>query len=859
MAANRPRIGTVFEVSNSDMTMDELEGLVSKAKSIKKALREESRGNFDLAIFTDLEKGYAKFVTQARANSKYAKEAEKSLQDYSLKIGMGDSFSTRKAPVSAYSRVVEDKRQAAAVKAMDVDRNGAAVRYNDKTKAAHVLYETSDFDTVGRKFTGHATWSVDQIRKNKELEQANVVGTAQWKKGIHGRMDKRVAVYNEKLNWARQWKNRHNPIAKAIRRSHRNKTFGGRALNKATSLAKKAGITLAVAAISTAIGTAVKFLSRLPDIARDVLKIAGQNSMLNLTPEIVAEYKGLAKVLFGKEDVDIVKGYHGWVHSTAGDVVNNNIEGAFGKLAAVLSLGGGTAITAMAGYLSKNPNYTTDKVSRAVTNDIMRATFGGQAIGYSGGDMNVAHSANMAALKAENPEAAYFVNALYRRWEQIEGSERDAILDCVVNQHADFTEEMMRYLDTPDALKDTGAVAYERSGEVANKGYSIFAQIGSSLEGILRNILAAVEPILEWLRHMYYGLLEGLNESVLFKGRFDVQIGEYYRQNRQDNAIAERSVKQQKAFALWKLNETREKLGIKESPDEMHSTGGWMLNLSPQETVDALSALGLLRHLEAKEAELRKQKTAAKPRRVADVTPVADNFAALGYAQGRMHANSVVLEKLVGVYENKGAEGLRELIADRQRTAHNYENRPFKFTTHTGYNWRDPITDEANPSFDQYIASTKEIVALAQKILDIDTHTVAAGKNPRMNTGYYTGGDAKYDNAVLVEKGSEKQLLQSKLIEGLDNVKYSPAFIGSKLVENLWESLSSGDIKVRVNITEGQRDWYFHLIDDRQGSPTRGKEVGSIHQTTNPFTTGIADSNVLDVQSITTSTSKPFP
>jgi hypothetical protein len=53
--------------------------------------------------------------------------------------------------------------------------------------------------------------------------------------------------------------------------------------------------------------------------------------------------------------------------------------------------------------------------------------------------------------------------------------------------------------------------------------------------------------------------------------------------------------------------------------------------------------------------------------------------------------------------------------------------------------------------------------------------------------------------------------------------------MGSRLVNDIWNGITSNAIRVEVHINADEKDYNFHLVDDRTG-----KEIGRIRETGKP-------------------------
>jgi len=286
-------------------------------------------------------------------------------------------------------------------------------------------------------------------------------------------------------------------------------------LNKTLKEAKVSAIGAIVWTISTAVGAMVKFLSHLPNVASDIRKIATKGAQYNITEDLLKQYRALGKAMGMDNNGELFSEAQGSIHAKLGDIIHGDLNASISAMAAVSAIANGKSIDSMVDYyrgIVKDP----DKVMREVTNDVMKASFLGKAVGKDRLDPNEAFSSNVRAAEIDFGMGR-LLSYMFEYWQKItNGKEKDEIRRKVVEEDADFITLMWDYMGQPLSDRDvSGGVEAERAEEVAKSFGKLKALYESVRDGILLKILALMEPISDWLRMLLIHTLEFLNKFPL--------------------------------------------------------------------------------------------------------------------------------------------------------------------------------------------------------------------------------------------------------------------------------------------------------------------------------------------------------
>ena len=349
---------------------------------------------------------------------------------------------------------------------------------------------------------------------------------------IGRRLDKRKDDYNKELAWAKE--NKKHPIAKAILRSHRNRTFGGRALNRAMGSVRRAAIGTAVGVISAAVGAMVKFLSSLPDIARDVAKLVSASIKYNIPIETLREYDRMGQALFGdkKTGEDVFRGFLGTIVDKAGSMTDGNIESILGRFVGLSSKVGGASNNAVIGYFQKDSKTQTDDVMKAAINDFMKATFGGITLEKEGLTSGEAFRGNIKVF--ENAYGSHAAQLATELFAYMDSPENRATLATAKRSGDYFGTGRGRLSTFPNtnissSIDNTNAIAGMRE---LNR---LRADAESVRAGILTHILANIEPVVSFLRQILRAVLNIANKVT--DGQFQAAVDDFNIKAAADNAL----------------------------------------------------------------------------------------------------------------------------------------------------------------------------------------------------------------------------------------------------------------------------------------------------------------------------------
>jgi hypothetical protein len=830
MAKPKSRNGSVVELSadgdptdidKKGLSADQFHTLMGIVKRFKQDFHAKGLG---FGVQGDIGSRSLKVVTQALTSSPEVKALQESIDSY-VKGILGKGTKEKPTPgamVRGADVVVEARRMAmqsqVAASLAAGTKTASDMRYDKHTKNLHSVYERGD--PLAKVLGQREYWSNKKEADNKALLDEKILslqpGTKQFRKRIHGNWDKKVAEYEAKVEWAKKKENRNNPLAKAIRKAERNKTAGGRFLNRAQSLAKASVIGMVLGAISAAVGTAVKFLSSLPEIAGTVNKIANKSTLLNLPKELIQDYRTLSKAVLGNESTGIVQGFHTELHSKAKSVVSGDISGFLGKLAPMLTLGGGSAIFASTSYFANPNGDNVDKLGRAVINDTVRASFMRKTLQGMAKSEHSAFSTNIADVEGEGRE---WITALFTRWEQIgDIIKREAIQNAVI-KGGDFTALMMDYLKNPSALDVASPLTHGRAEEVGNTARGVMAGISSVLEGILLKILAAVEPLVEIIRYGFFSILEGLNKSVLFKGQFNEVLYEHYQANIQKNIEAKEINERQMKLAEQKVDSLSKKLGITNSDDldkfyERFANKKGTSGLSTEDAVELATAMHFLKSTRDKTAELKGDKARSGRVRVPGITPIGYAQEAYSFAVGKMDeylditANAVLREDL---------SDTNVLLRKREtllRQAEELENSPWGHVDYGILARADKLTGEKYWNSDAKAEGYRRYADALEKLISMNAD------ERKQLTDSMNKDTLKYEGSVKAREFSEKQAMQSQFVENVaaGNVNYASLEAAKNAaMQNIIQSVNEGKIRVEVNINKDEKNYTFRLVDSRTG------------------------------------------
>jgi hypothetical protein len=213
----------------------------------------------------------------------------------------------------------------------------------------------------------------------KLFEAEQTPGTPEFEAKIKRRLDKHAANDDIATKWAKL--NRGHPVAKAILKNRRNRTAGGRVLNKALSAARFGAIGAILSVITTAVGMMVKFLSGLPALAENVRKMANRGAVLGVTDGKLRQLESLEGRLGGL-DKGAVGEYLYAMHSKIADVATSEgMVEVIDKLSPLLSRSetGSTLISKIAHY-SVGQNTDTNGLGNDLLNAILMISMQGKTL-----------------------------------------------------------------------------------------------------------------------------------------------------------------------------------------------------------------------------------------------------------------------------------------------------------------------------------------------------------------------------------------------------------------------------------------------------------------------------------------------
>jgi hypothetical protein len=341
----------------------------------------------------------------------------------------------------------------------------------------------------------------------------------------------RIAQYGKDytVKWAK--KNRRNPLAKEILRRERDRTAGGKILNRTTAVARAAAIGAVVTAIGASVSAAVRFLAQLPAIATNVHKIAIKGQTYNMPEHKVREYEAIEKSV--RLDSGVFSSVFGGMVSTLSDIVTGGMPDTISKAAAFLSMDGMSPIDAIVRYTT-GIDKDVERLFRTMFNSALRLSFQGKDTTHRQGGLS------FSAALAEN--AQVMEKAFPGMGNVLLGFGNAAEKNLTKKQleEAKSSSDIFKYIVS--ALGKSSAVSAQTATPVehheADRVAGVFADISTTLanirDGILTQILAALEPLASWLMVIAKGILA----NPIFKGRFDSLVASLDVANNEKNVAS---------------------------------------------------------------------------------------------------------------------------------------------------------------------------------------------------------------------------------------------------------------------------------------------------------------------------------
>ena len=616
MAKAKPN-GTAIEINNLKMTLSEYKALMARIRTGNQKSAYEA--GYTSAVEGDYEDGTIKFLIDAEEESEAVK---KQVDDLNALIGgfTGDDpsvqFTARGTRLRTKSYHLDSSSQLSKLKAMttksalnvNYDRNkkqvtvmteanakslisrvagviGDGHRIEDNNLALKKLLYAEDvndpeYDDEHKRLQNLAKIQPDHplaMRYASMVQKINnrddkarlrkaiqTPGTPEFDDAVELGLNRRVARENAQLAWAK--KNKKLPIAKAmmrsIKRRRRGATAGGRLLNKAIGYARATAIGAVVSVIGTAVVSMVKFLSELPAIASNVHKLASKGVQYNVSEAILAQYKDFAHRLTGDENgIELFGGFMGNIHGALASVVNNDIEGAIGPVAAMSSKAGGWTIRAMTKYLNGDSSGLLETM-HALTSEAAHLTFLGESGTLGGLTQTEAASRNIRDIQASavgGEQAAQVFNWLMTKFNALEEPLQRRIKSATIGG-GDFVKLMMEevYGTKFNGYKVAGSVAVVQSKNVGDQLRALGADYKATKDGILDKILANLEPVVGVLRQILRSVL-GIVGKVTGD---ETALYEYYAETRNRNLPLIEVNKSVRDFTEAEVTRLRTELGF---------------------------------------------------------------------------------------------------------------------------------------------------------------------------------------------------------------------------------------------------------------------------------------------------------
>ena len=462
----------------------------------------------------------------------------------------------------------------------------------------------------------------------------NTPGSPEHRAKVFRQQNLRQSTYDERLDWARA--NRGHPLGKAIIRAHRNKSVGGRMLNRVGGIMRGAAITVVLGAIGAAVNAAVKFLSRLPGIADDITKMANKGFILNLTEGREEEYKTMSKILGMGDNGEGFMEALGSIHKSIGSFITGSPSAALDKVAALSSKAGGSTINEIVKYSTQGSD-NTDAVMNAAINDVFRASFRHQTVLRDDvGSFNKAFHFN--ALDMDAAFGIYdLLDNLGRQYQALNDTQKAEVQRLMNEEGKDAVTAISKFVTSgvPTTIEVSGGNEYTRAQEVAVELRKLKTLYENVRDGILIKILAALEPIVEWLRMMLKGVLGWLNKNGPegVKGTFTEFLYNMNAEDRKANFQNREINKNQMALTEYQVKELRDRYGFagettadqKKREDALENFKRGILpeGMTWEQAKDYFALENLFAYQRGKEAEFSSPDALSGLKKVSAVTPTS--------------------------------------------------------------------------------------------------------------------------------------------------------------------------------------------------------------------------------------------
>jgi len=645
-------------------------------------------------------------------------------------------------------------------------------------------------------------------------------GTAEFKAAAGRRLDKRVANDTAAVEWAKR--NRRNPVAKAILKNRRNKSFGGRLLNKSLATLRHTAVATFFTAITTAIGSMVKFLSGLPTIAANVHKLVSKGAQYNLPERLMHDYSALGAAIKGLNRETFTTAL-GSIHSRVSSIMNGDIDSAITKIAPMSALSGGRTINEIVKYFS-NKTDNPDTVMRAAVNDVMKASFMQKTVQGDTETISGAFSRNM-----QDAEAGFsmgeMLTGLFKYWEDMSDAvEKNRIKEMTLAGE-DFISLIAAKAKPPTDQEVAGTIQTGRMGEVTTVLERLKAVYEGIRDGILIKILSYMEPIAVWLRSLVKAVLGFLNDRKPLKGQFSEVLFTMNQEDKAENARKAEYAAAQIIVAQAQVNQMRERYGLTDDATREQAIQSYERSgVSPRsmDQVTAQKYFGaeyLLKTLKEKYNELKSDKATSGVYVVPGVTDLALGTEVYTYlaAASKEHADSI--DKVISEY-GTNSDTLKNV---RYKTLVDLENTRALGSRTEYYESLSPVVQTPEGRLAAYqmeqerqhkIQRLEDLAAILEIIITQISNPIITEEAPPGVGGYirtevvapggsYDTDKYRNDQARTAREVSEENVIRAQVI---DTIR---ARVGNEYINGI----ASGDIKVHIRMEADSREYSFTLKD----------------------------------------------
>ena len=562
--------GTELRLSlKSDLPPNELKKIDSFIKASRDTLH---KGGYGLTAQVDLEGGLLSLVMDAKKEAAEVRSVAKGLIDlYEAGYGFRPRMIGGVGVMSATTNNPSPKLLAGL--GYETVKGRADSQYNPGTGQVKTIWR-ADNDAAQKSVERHYAQESERAVARQEILDAqarmkeqkileNTPNTPAFHRKAQERLDRRKANYDENLAWARE--NKKHPVGKAIIRAHREKSFGGRILNRAGTALRGMAISAVLSAIGAAVGAAVKFLSQLPAVASDVRKIAIKGAGFNLTEGQLKQYGAIGNVIGMGDKGEGFQNMFAAIQGRLGSIMTADPEGTIGKLAAMSSLTTGRSIQESVKYftgISSDP----EKLAKAYINDMMRASFAHKAVGKNPTDFGAAYNDNR-----EIGEALFGSGALtdalvqYFQNNMVTAGKADGIRkEMMGNSNADFLDLFYAALNPLDQQRVSGNISNANANQVKGAADSLINDATAVKDGLLAKIVALLEPLVDMFRLLMVNILEWLNDKGpdAIRGSLTGTIDTLRTNIAERNAAKAEALEKQMILAAPVMQNLKEKYGF---------------------------------------------------------------------------------------------------------------------------------------------------------------------------------------------------------------------------------------------------------------------------------------------------------